>query len=380
MSNKADAPAIAAAIASSSSSSQPPRASSSATATAMSPAVNAPSHPPSDEHAQSAVARSESSVSEQSTGKLLLGHVRKNGFERPFARDQVISWTGHSVSAVCFYVAATSFLVKGEDENSRGIVALTLVALGFHVPAFLLLVASWISCESIDPSKDVQETLPNGWFGVKLNGPRWEKARYCAICRKTVPGLDHHCTWLQTCVGKANYAQFFTIACTGAIQFLSQVLYASFCLAWLDLPFEHAGFTSLFVQGLLIACLLISVPCTMMYFILLGFHVWLMWLGYGTYEWMLRRRKQKSAARKARETMTKKMSSEEIAAAASGDAAPATAAPVRPASDSVASTESRHLSSVGSANDFVSIDAGEQHPASSTSSSSRVKSGELTSL
>ncbi|KAF1329671.1 Tkl protein kinase, partial [Globisporangium splendens] len=198
MNSKADAPAIAvarASLSSSSSSSQPPRASSSA-ATAMSPTANSPPRPlpPSDEHAQSVAARSESSVPEQSTGKLLLGHVRKNGFEQPFARDQVISWTGHSVSAVCFYVAATSFLVKGEDEASRGVVALTHVALGFHVPAFLLLVTSWISCESIDPSKDVQETLPRGWFGVKLNGPRWEKARYCAICRKTVPGLDHHCT------------------------------------------------------------------------------------------------------------------------------------------------------------------------------------------
>jgi hypothetical protein len=40
-----------------------------------------------------------------------------------------------------------------------------------------------------------QETLPNGWLGFKLSGPRWEKTRYCAVCRKAVPGLDHHCTW-----------------------------------------------------------------------------------------------------------------------------------------------------------------------------------------
>lgn len=177
-------------------------------------------------------------------------------------------------------------------------------------------------------------------------------------------------------MGKANYAQFFTIACTGAIQFLSQVLFAAFCLVWLDLPFEHAGsYASVVTQGLLVACLLISVPSTMMYFILLGFHVWLAWLGFGTYEWMLRRRKQKSAARKAREAMTKKLSSASSnsfnmgsAGEASGSA---TTGDSRPASDSVVSTGSRHLSSVSSGNNFVSADGAR---------GSRTKSGDLTSL
>ncbi|GAB9464478.1 hypothetical protein Gpo141_00001907 [Globisporangium polare] len=321
------------------------------------------------------------SQSQHPSGKLLLGQVRRNGFGRPFARDQVISWIGHSVSAACFYAAAISLLVQGEREGAHGVHSLTLIALATHVPTFLLLLASWISCESIDPSKDVAESLPRGWLGIKLRGARWEKARYCALCRKTVPGLDHHCTWLQTCVGKANYAQFFTIACTGAMQFLSQALFATFCLVWLDLPFEHASSSaSLVTQGLLIACLLISVPCTMMYFILLGFHVWLAWLGYGTYEWMLRRRKQKSAARKARDAMSKKLSSasSDSFSASSGSTSEAAGGAMttgssagRPASDSVVSTDSRHLSSIGSDSNFVSADGGR---------GSRTKSADLTAL
>jgi palmitoyltransferase len=27
-----------------------------------------------------------------------------------------------------------------------------------------------------------------------------KKARYCLTCRKKVLGLDHHCTWLNTCM------------------------------------------------------------------------------------------------------------------------------------------------------------------------------------
>lgn len=165
---------------------------------------------------------------------------------------------------------------------------------------------------------------------------------------------------LQTCIGKANYVQFFTIACTGTLQFLAQTLYAALCLAWLYLPSERATSTSAAAQGALAACLLISAPCTVMYFILLGFHVYLTWLGYGTYEWMLRRRRQKTAARKAREEMLRKQqlsaSSEASVTDGSGSDGDAVG---RPASDSVGSADGRsHMSSVGSESHFVSVDGG----------------------
>lgn len=45
----------------------------------------------------------------------VLGHQRQNGFERPFSRDQVISWLGHSLSALSFFVGAAGvFLCTGE--------------------------------------------------------------------------------------------------------------------------------------------------------------------------------------------------------------------------------------------------------------------------
>ncbi|GMF23435.1 unnamed protein product [Phytophthora lilii] len=157
------------------------------------------------------------------------------------------------------------------------------------------------SCETIDPAAPVEDSLPNGWCGVRLDGPRWEKTRYCALCRKAVPGLDHHCTWLQTCIGKANYAQFFTVACTGTLQFVLQVVYAALCLLWLHYhPLDDAGAFGVVVEVCLIACLVISVPCMFMYFVLLGFHLYLMVLGYGTYEWMLRRRKEQRAKLEAK--------------------------------------------------------------------------------
>ncbi|RLN89172.1 hypothetical protein BBJ28_00011351 [Nothophytophthora sp. Chile5] len=292
---------------------------------------------------------------------VLLGHQRHNGFERPFSRDQVISWLGHSISALCFYVAAAGlYLCTGEngveEENAtHSITTLTLVVVAVHLVDILLLLTAWRSCETIDPAKHADETLPNGWLGVKLRGPRWDKTRYCALCRKAVPGLDHHCTWLQTCIGKANYAQFFTVACTGTLQFVLQVVYAALCLLWLHAhPLDAEAFGYV-VQGCLMTCLIVSVPCTVMYFILLGFHLWLMVLGYGTYEWMLRRRKEQRAKMEA-----KKKKKTEGNDAADGN--------------SVSTRESRHSTSLES-NNATSVNV-EDPPAPGAGGTT----GELTSL
>ncbi|TYZ57147.1 hypothetical protein PybrP1_002779 [[Pythium] brassicae (nom. inval.)] len=294
--------------------------------------------------------------------KVLIDQVRVNGLQRPLTRDQLASWLGHGLSAACFYAAAITLLARGQHEHESGLVSLTFVALAVHVPTLALLLVAWISCERIDPS----EALTHGWLGIKLRGSRWEKSRYCALCKKNVPGLDHHCTWLQTCIGKANYVQFFTIACAGSLQFLSQTLYASLCLAWLYLPATaHAGSMSVMVQGALAACLLISAPCMVLYFILLGFHVWLTWLGYGTYEWMLRRRRQKSAARKAREEMRQKKD-KQFSGPSDNSVTDCSGSDVegggncvmkRAASDSIGSSDGRrHISSVGSESHFVTVD------------------------
>lgn len=167
---------------------------------------------------------------------------------------------------------------------------------------------------------------------------------------------------LQTCIGKANYAQFFTIAVTGTIQFVLQVAYGVSCLLWLEFWLEadpvHSAASYAVLEAFLVACTLISVPCMFMYFVLLGFHLYLMVLGYGTYEWMLRRRKQQRAKAEARRAQ---------AQAEAGKADPtrgSEATTHRASSDADERPVSRHTSSVGSSSDFVSVDASDSLPPS----------------
>ncbi|XP_064231818.1 palmitoyltransferase ZDHHC11 [Aotus nancymaae] len=41
---------------------------------------------------------------------------------------------------------------------------------------------------------------------------RTKKAKHCITCNKCVSGLDHHCKWLNNCVGSRNYWFFSTVA------------------------------------------------------------------------------------------------------------------------------------------------------------------------
>jgi palmitoyltransferase len=108
-----------------------------------------------------------------------------------------------------------------------------------------------------------------------------------------IPDLDHHCTWLNTCVGSANYGRFLSLAslCASAhgLGAAASVLAALEGGGGGAAPLHAAA-------AFLSACLCVSSAS------LLAFHAYLiLWLDMTTYDWMLHERKKdvERAKRKA---------------------------------------------------------------------------------
>lgn len=58
-------------------------------------------------------------------------------------------------------------------------------------------------------------------------------SRYCSKCNKHIYGMDHHCVWLNNCIGAKNYSSFYAMLWLGSIQMILQtvvgVLYYTDC-------------------------------------------------------------------------------------------------------------------------------------------------------
>jgi hypothetical protein len=127
---------------------------------------------------------------------------------------------------------------------------------------------------------------------------RDEHARHCRDCDKCVPGFDHHCLYLNLCVGRHNYAVFLVaLAALAAllavvVAGLAQTLHRSRTGA-LGRPFPFRdnadAFTSAVGVGLGISCLSLAGMITM-----LAFHLMLVARDTNTYAWIVNHWRRKS--------------------------------------------------------------------------------------
>jgi len=139
------------------------------------------------------------------------GRRRNHGFELPWTVEQVTVFLVAVVQVVLFYVSVPNAL----DEKRRETEMFLSVAI-FTMLAVLLGLL-YIIIGFADPGYD------SGIECICMKKTQ-TSTRYCQICRKNVKGLDHHCIWLNTCVGKRNYPLFFTLITTSTLLFAAQTV------------------------------------------------------------------------------------------------------------------------------------------------------------
>jgi palmitoyltransferase len=130
----------------------------------------------------------------------MIGKKRHNGFEYPRSVNQIV------VAAIYTWTFASQALFIAVCAYGNWKIGLIVVhgALGL---AILLL---WTYCTYVDPECLVTDKpIP---ICTNLLGQRVERTNlFCSICCKRVYGMDHHCVFLNNCIGSRNYCQFILL-------------------------------------------------------------------------------------------------------------------------------------------------------------------------
>ena len=113
-----------------------------------------------------------------------------------------------------------------------------------------------------------------------------DKSRHCKACDRCVQNFDHHCMWINNCVGELNYRSFFVMILAAfanlslyvtalivlTMQAIKGASLASFVVAWLS-----GGINAIF--AILLANLIVL-------------HCYLMHKGISTYEFIMAQREE----------------------------------------------------------------------------------------
>ncbi|XP_067398130.1 palmitoyltransferase ZDHHC12 isoform X2 [Emydura macquarii macquarii] len=110
------------------------------------------------------------------------------------------------------------------------------------------------------------------------------RAKHCQLCQHCVRRYDHHCPWIENCVGERNHPHFIIYL---AVQLL--VLLWAFHIAWSGLYFEQSWEWLQHNIFLLLSFFLITI-FTIVVMVLLVSHLYLVSCDTTTWEFMSRHR------------------------------------------------------------------------------------------
>ncbi|CAG9324202.1 unnamed protein product [Blepharisma stoltei] len=233
--------------------------------------------------------------------------MKKNGFSLPLHPYQMLSWILLILFSISFYALYLPIMPSGLFE---------FYLLSFTI--LYLLTIFWIYLTTHgDPTDPVvlQELLAK-----KENKPFDSKkysfmctackthvsinSKHCGTCDKCIEGFDHHCKWLNNCIGKKNYRAFIYLLITVVSLTLLEISAGGYILneikndgdpndkikSTLGINNQKKGAYIALIIVITSAC---SIICLLIMY-LIGFHIWLRSKGWTTYDYVIRYRENKA--------------------------------------------------------------------------------------
>lgn len=124
----------------------------------------------------------------------------------------------------------------------------------------------------IEP-EDTTQGGPNVKFCQKCSMPKPERAHHCRVCDRCILKMDHHCPWINNCVGHKNHKFFllFLIYATTGIAYVLVLIVITFIDAMKD-PKVSEDFLGIFGLAILATIML---PVGLAIMMLLSWQLWL---------------------------------------------------------------------------------------------------------
>lgn len=232
--------------------------------------------------------------------------MKINGFRKPLNTYQVFAWIQIILVSVSFY----TLIIPVQSSEVQ-------VVTGTFASVFLLgcLVFGFI-CTYIDPTDpavfESRKSLANLYeINESFDHKKYPKicqvckshvnkdSKHCRDCGRCVLHFDHHCKWLNNCIGLKNYTWFVLLITS------LQGLVTSHCVSGIKLTLEvisnkdldlvlFEGQTEWYL-GLLSFFNLLSAVVAFFNLQLLAFHLFLKLKGMTTYEYIVMRRNKPKA-------------------------------------------------------------------------------------
>ena len=219
---------------------------------------------------------------------------RRNGLQWPWHSQQVITWVLFAIYTVSYHISITPRLPP--DLILPFQIIYSLIACATAISGLLVTVL-----DPVDPSVAQEREAREQSRAFDLsNLPKMcsfciihtaKSTKHCHHCKKCVAAFDHHCKWVNNCIGGRNYGAFLVAICCLELQVSGFA-----CLGGVVIgDLLGNGDTGDHIEGSIILLLLLTALAVFLFNgVLILFHIYLRCSGKTTYAFLKHRKAVRS--------------------------------------------------------------------------------------